>query len=152
MQNKFVTHRREPFFEIAKELISSNSTVLDVGSGNGSFANFCGHSNIYMYESNPKSVKFLKGKFPNVFQGSLPKLPFSDNSFDLIHMSHVIEHLQPNEVYETLKEFDRCCKAGGAIVISAPLMWEGFYDDLSHITPENQFHLIFKLKDYNIDT
>src|SRR5690606_13713379 len=45
------------------------------------------------------------------------------------------EHLQPQEVYETMKELNRCCRPGGAIVISAPLLWSGFYDDLSHIKP-----------------
>ncbi|WP_037316575.1 bifunctional 2-polyprenyl-6-hydroxyphenol methylase/3-demethylubiquinol 3-O-methyltransferase UbiG [Salegentibacter sp. Hel_I_6] len=139
MNEKFVTHSREPFFQIGKDLIGPKSTVLDVGAGNGNFADFCNQKNIYLFEGNPSSIKSLEANYKNVYLGRLPELPFDDTFFDVIHMSHVIEHLQPQEVYDTLKEFDRCCKPGGAIVISAPLMWEGFYDDLSHIKPYNPF-------------
>ncbi|MDT0676806.1 class I SAM-dependent methyltransferase [Autumnicola musiva] len=139
MNEKFVTHNREPFFEIAKNLINSKDKVLDIGAGNGNFADFCNHKDIYLFEGNPSSVKYLNSKYKNVFLGELPELPFKDDFFDVIHMSHVIEHLQPQEVYETLKEFNRCCKSGGTIIISAPLMWEGFYDDLSHVKPYNPF-------------
>lgn len=135
--SKYVTHNREPFFQIAKNLINPTSTVLDVGAGNGKFADYCNLNSIYLLDGNRDSINNLKKEYPNVFHGKLPKLPFEDNKFDLIHMSHVIEHLQPQEVYDTLREFNRCCKPGGALVISAPLMWEGFYDDLSHIKPYN---------------
>lgn len=135
INQKFITHQRKPFFEIAKELIQPQHAVLDVGSGDGSFAAFCNKTDMFMLEGNPESVKHLKTNYPNVVEGRLPLLPFNNEQFDVIHMSHVIEHLQPEEVYATLKEFARCCKPGGAIVISAPLLWEGFYDDLSHVKP-----------------
>lgn len=135
IDKKYITHQRRPFFEIANKLITSKSVVLDVGPGDGSFAKYCNRNDFFMYEGNPKSAENLKHNYSNTTHGQLPKLPFEDSMFDLIHMSHVIEHLQPQEVYDTLKEFDRCCKSGGAIVISAPLLWKGFYDDLSHIKP-----------------
>lgn len=137
MNEKFATHRRDPFFEIAKELISPENKVLDIGAGEGSFADFCEYKEIFLLDGNKDCVNYLKSKFNNVVLGSLPLLPYSDESFDLIHMSHVVEHLQPQEVYDSLKEMNRCCKPGGALVISAPLMWEGFYDDLSHVKPYN---------------
>lgn len=142
MNEKFATHQREPFFEIAKELISPENKVLDIGAGDGSFAAFCQNKEIFLLDGNKESVNYLKTKFNNVVLGNLPLLPYSDQFFDLIHMSHVIEHLQPQKVYDTLKEMNRCCKPGGALVISAPLMWEGFYNDLSHVKPYNP--LIFQ--------
>ena len=135
IDKKYITHQREPFFEIANALLKPESVVLDVGPGDGSFAKYCNRNDFFMFEGNPESAKNLKQNYPNSSLGQLPKLPFEDSMFDVIHMSHVIEHLQPQEVYDTLKEFDRCCKSGGAIVISAPLLWTGFYDDLSHIKP-----------------
>lgn len=135
IEHKYSTHNREPFFEIARNIIPNNGQVLDVGGGDGSFGRFCGLSDLYILEGNPESAEKLKTEFSNTVYGRLPKLPFKDLFFDVIHMSHVIEHLQPQEVYDTLVEFDRCCKPGGALVISAPLLWEGFYDDLSHVKP-----------------
>jgi len=141
MIEKYATHRREPFFEIANTLIKEENKVLDIGAGNGAFADFVGIDNIFLFEGNTKSVENLKLKYKNVEFGRLPLLPYEDEFFDLIHMSHVIEHLQPQEVYDTLVELNRCCKMGGAIIISAPLMWSGFYDDLSHIKPYNPYVL-----------
>jgi len=135
IEHKYRTHNREPFFEIARSIIPANGLVLDVGGGDGSFARFCGLSNLFILEGNPESAEKLKAAFSNAVYGRLPKLPFEDRFFDVIHMSHVIEHLQPQEVYDTLVEFGRCCKPGGALVISAPLLWEGFYNDLSHVKP-----------------
>ena len=135
INKKFLTHNREPFFQIAKDILRQDSKVLDVGAGNASFARFCEREDFYLFEANPESATFLRERFKNVKEGALPVLPFPDKYFDLIHMSHVIEHLQPQEVYDSLKEMDRCCKPGGAIVISAPLLWDGFYDDLSHVKP-----------------
>lgn len=136
---KFATHEREPFFEIAKEVVSKGDRILDIGAGNGNFANFCEIEDIYLLDGNQKSVEYLKTKFRNVTLGNLPTLPYDSNFFDLIHMSHVIEHLHPHEVYDTIKEMERCCKTGGVLVISAPLLWDGFYDDLSHVKPYNPF-------------
>lgn len=135
MKQDYISHKREPFFQIAKDLIGEKDTILDIGSGNGSFAEFCNLDSMFLFEGNEDSVFKLKEKYKNTFYGRLPKLPFENGKFDIIHMSHVIEHLQPEEVYNTLKEFNRCLKPNGAIIISAPLMWYGFYDDLSHIKP-----------------
>jgi hypothetical protein len=60
----------------------------------------------------------------------------------VIHCSHVVEHLQPEILFLTLKEFDRCLAKNGILVISAPLLWSGFYDDLSHVKPYSP--IVFK--------
>jgi ubiquinone/menaquinone biosynthesis C-methylase UbiE len=137
IDKNYATHSREPFFQIAKNLLdgSTREKVLDIGAGDGTFAEFCERKDFFLFEGNPETVKSLSKRFPNVVEGKLPQLPYEDEFFDVIHMSHVIEHLQPEDVYKTLKEMDRCCKHGGAIVISAPLLWSGFYNDLSHIKP-----------------
>lgn len=134
---KYVTTKREPFFELAKELIQPDSNVLDIGAGNGYFAEYCNRSDFYLFDGNKENVNKLIEKHPNTFYGRLPKLPFKDEFFDVIHCSHVIEHLTPQEVYDTLKEMDRCLTKNGYIVISAPLLWEKFYSDLTHKRPYN---------------
>lgn len=132
---KYVTHKREPFFDLARKRIQPDFKVLDVGPGSGFFSEFCKRDDIYQFEGNPKNVEKLKQKYPNVYEGILPELPFESQFFDLIHCSHVVEHLSPEVFYQTLLSFDRCLKPGGFMVISAPMMWEEFYDDLSHIRP-----------------
>ena len=38
IDKKYLTHSREPFFEIARSIIPANGLVLDVGGGDGSFS------------------------------------------------------------------------------------------------------------------
>lgn len=135
--DKYITQSREPFFEIAKELIDINSIVLDIGAGDGEFAEFCGRNDFYLIDGNIQIVNKNKNRFTNYTFGILPLLPFSNQFFDVIHCSHVIEHLEPQTFYDTLKEMNRCLKYQGFLVISTPMMSEFFYDDLSHVKPYN---------------
>lgn len=136
MNLKYVTHKREVFFDVATKYINDTTVVLDVGAGKGDFSNFHKRSDFYLLDGNEETVAFLKEKeHKNVYSGMLPQLPFENNFFDVIHCSHVVEHLYPEQFYETLKEMNRCLKAGGVLIISAPLFWDGFYNDLSHIRP-----------------
>ncbi|MDP3945577.1 MAG: class I SAM-dependent methyltransferase [Lutibacter sp.] len=135
INKKYCTHQREPFFDIVTKYINFDSIVLDVGCGNGDFAEFHKRFDFYMFDGNIQTVKHLKTKFSKVYQGILPVLPFESETFDIIHCSHVVEHLEPELLYNSLKEMDRCLKKGGHLVISAPFLWDGFYDDLSHVKP-----------------
>ena len=131
----YATNRREPFFELARPYIKEHSKVLDIGCGHADFARYFKRTDFYLFDGNEGTIADLKSQYINVFQGVLPKLPFADSQFDLIHCSHVIEHLDAETLYQTIMEMNRCLKAGGVLVISAPLMWSGFYDDLSHLRP-----------------
>lgn len=135
VNKKYATHAREPFFEIANKNIKVDSKVLDIGAGSGKFSSYCKRNDFYLFDGNQETVNFLKQENTNVFLGELPILPFENDFFDLIHCSHVVEHLTPDVFYQTLKEMDRCLKVGGFIVVSAPILWSGFYDDLSHVKP-----------------
>ena len=134
---KFITEEREIFFKIACNYISNESIILDVGSGDGHFAKCINRSDVYMVDGNIESVNNLKKQYKNVFHSTLPELPFTDKQFNVIHCSHVIERLSPENLYLTLKEFDRCLNDNGYLIISAPLLWNEFYDDLSHLKPYN---------------
>lgn len=134
---ELITFQRDPFFKLAREQIKPESVVLDIGAGNGSFSKYCNRNDFYLFDGNSKSVDLLKANYKNVHLGNLPHLPYEASFFDVIHCSHVVEHLEPQILYKTLEEIDRCLKSDGYLVISAPLMWEGFYSDLSHIRPYN---------------
>ncbi len=149
LNKRYITHQREPFFEVVKKYLTPNSKLLDIGAGNGCFSRYFKRKDFYLMDGNEKSVALLKSEFSNVFHSNLPKLPFEDDFFDIIHCSHVIEHLTPDILYATLIEMNRCLTKNGKLIISAPLMWEGFYNDLSHIKPYNPKILIYYLINSN---
>ncbi len=134
---RYVTHKRDVFFDISKAYLNNESKVLDIGAGAGAFIKYCKREDFYLFDGNEESINELKKLYKNCFLGTLPHLPFESGIFDLIHCSHVVEHLEPQVFYDTLKEMDRCLNKKGYLIISAPLMWENFYDDLSHIKPYN---------------
>jgi 2-polyprenyl-3-methyl-5-hydroxy-6-metoxy-1,4-benzoquinol methylase len=50
-------------------------------------------------------------------------IPYDDNSFDVITMLAVIEHLTPNLVVERTKAIHRVLKPGGTFIITTPAFW-----------------------------
>lgn len=132
------TQERTPFYEVACRRYRPGMKVLDIGAGSGDFAQFLGDPEIHLIDANPQTVERLRATYPNTKLHTIPEpLPFVEGSFDLIHCSHLIEHLQPHEVYALIQEVDRCLARGGFFVVSAPLLWRGFYNDLSHVRPYN---------------
>lgn len=148
MKKRFVTQKREPFFQIAKELIKLDSKVLDIGAGNGSFAKYCDRYDFYLMDGNPLN-KILNSVFPNYVINQLPEIPFENSFFDIIHCSHVVEHLDSQCLYDSLIQINRCLKPNGYLIISAPLLTDFFYDDLSHVKPYNPAVFIKYLCDSN---
>ena len=132
---KYATHKRPVFFDLAGAYITPESKVLDIGAGKGDFSDHFNRTDFYLFEGNPETAAILRTRHPNTTEGLLPRLPYDDGFFDVIHCSHVVEHLQHQLFYDSLTEMDRCLKKGGVIIISAPLDWEGFFDDLSHVRP-----------------
>lgn len=86
------------------------STLLDVGSGNGyllsrltknnNWKRVCGVDVSEPLPSNKKDIQF--------YIGLLPDLPFSDNEFDVVTCTHVIEHVI--DVEASIKELIRIAK------------------------------------------
>jgi ubiquinone/menaquinone biosynthesis C-methylase UbiE len=114
--------------------------VVDIGAGDGSFARSQNlalrYKNLYLLDHNTESVAALKKEFPKAEVYNVPeKLPFDDRTVSFIHLSHIVEHLEPWQLYTFLGECDRVLIDGGFLVISAPLLWDRFYEDLSHVRP-----------------
>jgi len=95
--------------------------LLDVGCGNGKFLVHMRKLGweVMGVEPDSKAVRIARECFKlNVFQGRLEKIKFPDNSFDVVTMNHVIEHV-PNPV-ELLAECYRILKPGGKLVVVTP--------------------------------
>jgi len=137
----YATNERTPFFrEALKWLPEGKVTAIDVGGGLSNFAELALAQNpsasVWILDGNPDTVETLKesSKSALLYQAR-GRLPFADGAVALIHCSHVIEHLPAPDLYFMLGEFKRVLAADGILVISAPLLWGGFYNDLSHVRP-----------------
>jgi SAM-dependent methyltransferase len=100
-------------------------TILDVGSGGGSFLYAAGvhGANATGIELNPEKVKRSAEKiaqFPNirVVQGAGERLPFEDTSFEFVNLCELIEHVESPQ--QLLSEVLRILAPNGLVYMSVP--------------------------------
>lgn len=148
-KNKYHVGNREIFYNLAFKYLpyNCNSTILDVGCGNGTFIKLLNQKfvfhNIFLLDGNIETINKLKKQYTNSLHYIIPeKLPFENSTIDYIHCSHVIEHLYYNQLYDFLKEINRILKDKGILIISTPLLWKPFYNTLTHIKPYHPSVLI----------
>ncbi|MEI9866646.1 MAG: class I SAM-dependent methyltransferase [Limisphaerales bacterium] len=97
--------------------------VLDVGCGNGGFLHLMhqlGWSGTGV-DFDPKAIENAQAKYGpalTLLNTDLSQAHFPDNSFDVVTMSHVIEHV-PNPA-ALLMEARRVLKPGGRLVVTTP--------------------------------
>ena len=108
--------------------------ILDVGCGTGEFIKLSPQK-IVGLDTNRQTLSICRRQGLKVKFGSAIKISYSPASFDGLHCSHVIEHFQPKQVYTFLKAASRVLAPKGILVISSPVLWSGFYNNLTHIKP-----------------
>ena len=141
-RKNYSTMDRHPFYEIAIPYLPNDKDgiIVDIGAGEGEFANhldlYSKYSNLFLLDANNQTIQYLKERKINAISYRAPeRLPFEDSTVSFIHCSHMVEHLNHTELYSFIKEINRVLNNGGILVISAPLLWDCFYYDLSHIKP-----------------
>ena len=118
---------------IIKKSKIENPRILDVGCGTGGnlemLANFGAAEGVDISDD---ALEFCQQKGLTVHKGLAEKLPFEDESFDVVSALDVIEHLD-NDI-AGLKEMNRVLKKGGRTLIFVPaFMWLwGVQDDVSN--------------------
>lgn len=110
--------------ELLLDLFEYNpkASFLDVGCNRGSFtlkaAEKIGTNKIFAIEINKENVKLAMKKGIKVVEADLNnKLPFKNNSFDIILANQVIEHLYFTDDF--IKEIKRILKPNGYLIISS---------------------------------
>jgi ubiquinone/menaquinone biosynthesis C-methylase UbiE len=99
--------------------------VLDVGSGNGEFTQMIiehlnNNSEVVGMDGNINFVKMALDKYRHktILADANKIFPFSDDSFDLVIASQIIEHVYDTDLF--IKEVYRILKKGGYCVCSTP--------------------------------
>jgi SAM-dependent methyltransferase len=67
-----------------------------------------------------ETVNVVTGRYTDYVADAARRLPFPDNTFDLIYASHIIEHISWYKVCDALKEWTRALKPGGVLEIWTP--------------------------------
>lgn len=120
--------------------------LLDIGCGTGAnlpmlrqFAGKNGH--VTAVDFSPLALQFARDQKSDakntatlsMLQGDALHLPFADNSFDVVTMLDVLEHLSDDAL--ALSEVHRVLRPGGALVLSVPAyqkLWSAHDEALHH--------------------
>jgi len=104
------------FFDITKDYIKDKN-VLDIGCWVGGYEVLINDyaRQITAIDIEQKALAVAQKSFPNIkfLKASVLKLPFPDNSFDVVTMWAVIEHIPKGTEIKALKEINRVLKKNG---------------------------------------
>lgn len=105
-----------------------NLKVLDAGCGDGrhlQVARHYGFQKLYGIDQDLISLNKVKDRFENeapfIQQGNIEQLPFSNESFDIVICSEVLEHV--DNVEKALQNLYSVTRKGGSCAISVPRFW-----------------------------
>jgi len=109
--------------------------ILDVGSGEGEFK---GAFEKIGLDYDAIDVQ-PKRDFIKKCDITQQRFPFNDNSFDVVFMRNVLEHINKGrETEHAIKEIKRVLKPGGKIIVMTE-NWDtnvkNFYDTYDHVSP-----------------
>jgi ubiquinone/menaquinone biosynthesis C-methylase UbiE len=106
------------------EWIGIDKTVLDLGGRDGTLTKyFCANNNVTIGDIDKSALDYatknynLNTKITNLNES----LPFEDNSFDVVVMAEVLEHLPYPKI--TLSEVNRILKPNGKFIGNLPLAY-----------------------------
>ena len=140
---------------------TSETRILDVGCGHGDFLKPVHAKTLHGYGLDPDKEALAKNTFiKNKTVGTVEKLPFESNFFDLVISAWVLEHLpDPKKAFQ---EIFRVLKPGGKVIFLTPNVWnynvwiirlipEKFHDFLTRKLYDRQEHDTYS-KQYKINS
>ncbi len=66
-------------------------------------------------------------------QMDITDIQYPDNTFDIVHCSHVLEHV-PDDI-QAMRQLHRVLKHGGCAIVAVPINAKQTFEDLSVTTP-----------------
>lgn len=124
---KFVDHSETYGPHIIKrylESLDNVSSALDIGAGTGRDLGYVKKlycdAQIFAIECLPQNIKVLEDSGIKAYSLDIEssKLPFANDSLDLIICNQILEHTK--ELFWIMHEITRCLKKGGHLIVGVP--------------------------------
>lgn len=108
------------FIKTYLDPIKSNiHNILDIGSGTGGTTKFLEkYGKVIGIEKNNYAISLAKKRGLRIIKGEAEKLPFKNNSFDLVTIFDVLYHKDVKNVKKAILEAKRVLKQNGYILIT----------------------------------
>jgi len=106
------------FLKRAARSLTSEHTILDVGSGLAPYRELFSHTS---YTTCDWDQSLYSPEVPPDIIAPADKIPVEDQSFDAVLCTEVLEHVPAP--WDVLSEFQRIIRPGGAVWITVPFTW-----------------------------
>lgn len=123
--------------KVMSKYIEKDSSILDVACGLGDkmlLLKDSGYHDVLGVEINEDSVRECTNKGLNVVSFDAFKKE-EKNEYDVILLSHIIEHFEYRELIEFMETYLQYLKKGGYLIIVTPVFNSCFYDAFDHVKP-----------------
>jgi SAM-dependent methyltransferase len=109
------------FMQGIEASLAQGSTVLEAGCGTGqTLASLSTRHETVGLDISRAALNLARSNCKNPVLGSIFKIPFRDNTFDLVYNSGVIEHFEDPTNVAAIREMARVTKCSGRIIIIVP--------------------------------
>jgi SAM-dependent methyltransferase len=115
--------------------LSSDHKILDIGCGFAEKMILLRSRgfNVVGVDKNPDIIKSNLESGINCM--TLKEFNSTNDLYDVFIMSHIIEHFQPDDLFNFMDNLLFRLKHGGYLIISTPLLTKSFYADFDHVRP-----------------
>jgi dolichol-phosphate mannosyltransferase len=120
-QRYYHQHRFKEIIDLIGEF---DGKILDIGCDGGTFINEISQAfpkaKFYAIDKSEEAISYAQKKYPQIsFQvGDAHNLKFPDQSFNLITMLEVLEHVE--DPAKVVTEAKRCLEPGGSLIVLVP--------------------------------
>lgn len=129
--NIFTNEDRHFYYRATHELLltfirryakqNAKLSILDAGCGTGLFGTkLARFGRVVGIDISPQAIQYAKKRGLSAVRGSIERLPFPDESFDVVTCVDVLYHQRVTHDIQALREFYRVLKPHGILVLRVP--------------------------------
>lgn len=121
-------------YEAADRFLAGCGSILDVGSGTGTFLARDPSKRVGV-DLNPENVAHCQERGLSAVVGSALDLPFENSSFDAVISSHVFQVFSPEQAMKAVNEMARVVKPNGVLIITTLNHYKYFFEHPENARP-----------------
>lgn len=131
-----IRSEEEKILEFISSLrLSSDQVLLDIGCGYGNKLKPIQALGINAIGVDANAVLIQRNREAGLSCMTADEFKQTDDIYDVLLMSHIIEHFMPERLLEFMDSYLDRLKLGGHLIIATPLNSPYFYDDFDHVKP-----------------